>query len=102
MPKVSVILHDVPEDWPAADRHHWLWTIFRLLAEPRSLPTTEYDNFHRGFEFLEAVEWAIETGRNLVCWPEFPDFLSCSDLWRSPVSIEINERATAYGLTRHK
>jgi glycine/D-amino acid oxidase-like deaminating enzyme len=42
----GVDLHDVPEDRPVADRHHWLWTKLRLLPEPRSFAAAENHYLH--------------------------------------------------------
>ena len=46
VPMMSVGFHDMPENRPAADRHHGFGAILRLLAQPRAESATENDHLH--------------------------------------------------------
>ena len=46
---VREVLHDMPQDWLAADLDHRFRSRFGLLLQPCSHPTSEDDHFHRLF-----------------------------------------------------
>jgi hypothetical protein len=39
---MRISAHDVPEDRMVPYRHHWLWTEFGFLAQPRAKPAAKY------------------------------------------------------------
>ena len=41
--EVPILLHDVPQDWPAADGDHGLGFEFGLLAQPRAQAAAQDD-----------------------------------------------------------
>ena len=54
MPEVGVVLHDVPEERPAADRDHRLRHDARDAAQPQPEPTAEEDDLHRRLSLIRA------------------------------------------------
>jgi hypothetical protein len=46
VPISGVCPHNVPQNRSTPDRNHGLGTVFRLFSQPRSLATTEDNNFH--------------------------------------------------------
>jgi hypothetical protein len=47
VPEVGVVLHNVPEDGPAADRNHRLGYVVTGFPDPQSQSTTKEYDFHR-------------------------------------------------------
>ena len=45
-PKVVVMLHDMPENWPAPNFHHGLRLHFGLFGKPCAQATGKNDNLH--------------------------------------------------------
>jgi hypothetical protein len=52
----SVDLHDVPKYWPATDLDHWFRENIRLLSEPCSLPTAQYNDLHKVGSMIDTVK----------------------------------------------
>src|SRR5262249_51481578 len=50
-----VIAHQVPEDRPVADRHHWLGNGLREVPQPHSEAATEQDDLHCADPFRSAT-----------------------------------------------
>src|SRR4051812_13642238 len=46
MAEVRVILHDVPEDRPVAERHHGLRYVVRVVAKAHPEAAAKQDDFH--------------------------------------------------------
>src|SRR5712664_4882052 len=44
--KMRVVLHNVPQHWPVANRHHWLRDVVRVFPQPHSQSAAKYDDFH--------------------------------------------------------
>src|SRR6516225_3965938 len=51
-------LHDVPENWPAANGNHWLGNVVGHIADAGALAPAENDNVH-GVGSLPCAVWAI-------------------------------------------
>src|SRR5580692_4574023 len=43
---LRVEFHDVPQDWKATHRHHWLRDVVRDVADACAKPTTQDHGFH--------------------------------------------------------
>src|SRR5438046_710739 len=44
---MRVILHQVPQDRPVTDLHHWLWDYVGEIAHSHPLTTTKEHDFHK-------------------------------------------------------
>ena len=52
MAMMAIVLHDVHKNWILADRHHRLWQIFGIVADPGTEAAAEEHDFHGRSAFI--------------------------------------------------
>ena len=69
---VRVILHDVPEDRPVANRDHRLGDIVRIFAQAHPESATEDDHFHGSVLLVVRPQDEPVSNREITSKPSLP------------------------------